>query len=73
MDRNYNMDKKYDILDLPTILLTILIRLDDHDHEIGKFLQKAINMTKSNIDIPYVLSIEDKIKKKMTTNLTLRL
>ena len=52
------------ILDISTILLTTIIRSDAHEFQIGEILKRAVKETQSNVDIAYILSIEDKVKKK---------
>jgi hypothetical protein len=51
------------LLDIPTILLTIMIRSEAHEYILGKILGRIQNITKVHLDIDYLLSVENKVRK----------
>jgi hypothetical protein len=63
VERNYDNDNNLLILDIPTILLTIMIRSEAHEYTLGKILQRTEEITKNQIDIPDLLSVVSKVPK----------
>jgi hypothetical protein len=63
IDRNYNNSNSLLILDIPTILLTIMIRSEAHEYTLGKMLERIEVITKDEIDIPDLLSVVNKESK----------
>ncbi|MGA9841653.1 MAG: hypothetical protein WBQ25_05010 [Nitrososphaeraceae archaeon] len=63
VDRNYNNINNMLILDIPTILLTIMIRSEAHEYILEKILQRTEELTKNKIDIPDLLSVAHKEPK----------
>jgi hypothetical protein len=61
--RNYNNDNSLLILDIPTILLTIMIRSEAHEYTLGNILKRTKEITKDLIDIPELLSVVRKVPK----------
>jgi hypothetical protein len=64
IDRNYSKSNHLLILDIPTILLTIVIRSEAHEYTIGRILQKTEMIIKNQIDIPDLLSVIRKEPKE---------
>jgi hypothetical protein len=63
VERNYSSNNNLLILDIPTILLTIIIRSEAHEYALSKILDRIKEVTKNQIDIPDLLSVEAKVSK----------
>jgi len=63
VERNNDNDNNLLILDIPTILLTIMIRSEAHEYTLGKILERTEEITKNQIDIPDLLSVVSKVPK----------
>jgi hypothetical protein len=63
VDRHYNNINTLLILDIPTILLTVMIRSEAHEYILGKILERTKEITKDQIDIPDLLSVSSKQPK----------
>lgn len=63
VERNYSNNNSLLILDIPTILLTIIIRSEAHEYALNKILERIKEVTKNQIDIPDLLSVEAKVSK----------
>jgi hypothetical protein len=63
IERNNIRKNDLFILDIPTILLTIMIRSEAHEYVLGKILGRVKEITKNQIDIPELLSVIGRVPK----------
>jgi hypothetical protein len=62
IERN-NSNNNLLLLDIPTILLTIIMRSEAHEYTLGRILGRIQNITKDQVDVADLLSVESKVHK----------
>lgn len=62
IERN-NSNNNLLLLDIPTILLTIIMRSEAHEYTLGKILGRIQKVTKDQVDIADLLSVESRVHK----------
>lgn len=63
IERNQSINNILLLLDISTVLLIIIIRSQAHEYTLGNILRRIQTITKDQIDIADLLSVESKVPK----------
>jgi succinate dehydrogenase flavin-adding protein (antitoxin of CptAB toxin-antitoxin module) len=61
--RTQSINNNLLLLDISTVLLTIIIRSEAHEYTLGNILRRLQAITRENIDVAELLSVERKVPK----------